>query len=92
MRDGVTSAGEETYAPTRAALQQHRRWSAGAQEELATRLMDEMDQALEARIRAQPPDSPMRKALELARSEIAGLTRTAGNAVAQELAKGTLPM
>jgi hypothetical protein len=42
LHEGVSSAGEETYTPTRAALQQHRGWSAGAQELLATRLMEEM--------------------------------------------------
>jgi hypothetical protein len=91
LHEGVSSAGEETYTPTRAALQQHRGWSAGAQELLATRLMEEMDRALDARIESEPPDSPVRKALEAARREIAALTRTAGGTVAQELAKGNLP-
>jgi hypothetical protein len=92
LHEGVSSAGEETYTPTRAALQQHRGWSAGAQEQLATRLMEEMDRALDARIESEPPDSRVRKALEAAREEIAGLARTAGGTVAQELAKGSLPI
>lgn len=91
LHEGVSSAGEETYAPTQSALQQHRGWSAGAQELLATRLMEEMDRALDARIESEPPDSPVRKALEAARREIAALARTAGGTVAQEFAKGSLP-
>jgi hypothetical protein len=91
LHEGVSSAGEETYTPTRAALQQHRGWSAGAQELLATRLMEEMDRALDAQIESEPPDSPIRKALEVARKEIASLARTAGGTVAQEFAKGNLP-
>lgn len=91
LHQGVSFAGDETYAPTQASLQQHRGWSAGAQERLATRLMEEMDRALDARIESEPPDSPVRKALEAVRKEIAGLARTAGGTVAQELAKGSLP-
>lgn len=89
LHEGVSSAGEETYTPTRAALQDHRGWSAGAQELLATRLMEEMHRALDARIASEPPDSPVRKALQAVRREIAGLARTAGGTVAQELAKGS---
>jgi hypothetical protein len=91
LRQAASFAGDETYAPTRLALQQHRGWSAGAQELLATRLMEEMDRELEARIESEPPDSAVRKALVAARREIAGLARRAGGTVAQELAKGSLP-
>ncbi len=91
LHPGVSFAGDETYAPTQASLQQHRGWSAGAQELLAQRLIEEMDRALGARIASEPADSPIRKALETARREIAALARTAGGTVAQELAKGSLP-
>jgi hypothetical protein len=92
--DASTGSGSpscSSASPTRAALQQHRGWSAGAQELLATRLTEEMDRALDARLEVEPPDSPLRQRLEGTRREIASLARAAGTAVAQEFAKGHLP-